>query len=189
MIRWCSVRFLIQAAVVCGLLAFAVPFVRAQGASGVQEFEGPRAPDINRKLSAIVLPSVEFHSTSLDDAIEFLRQESRRLDTDPDVSGRGINILLKLPETSGPAGAPPATKIRVTLTLRNVPLIEALRYLASQADLTVKVEPYAVSLLPLTGGDSKPLVTAVFRVSPDFFGSTRDTADANPLDQPAAPAR
>src|SRR5881398_3253801 len=43
---------------------------------------------------------------------------------------------------TGPAGA------RITVTLDNIPLGEALRYVAAQAGLKVKVEPYAVSLIP-----------------------------------------
>ncbi len=45
---------------------------------------------------------------------------------------------------SGPAGA------RITVTLDNIPLGEALRYIANQAGLKVKVEPYAVSVIPLS---------------------------------------
>src|SRR6266404_4992 len=45
---------------------------------------------------------------------------------------------------SGPAGA------RITVTLDNIPLGEALRYVANQAGLKVKVEPYAVAVIPLS---------------------------------------
>src|SRR5206468_1518890 len=45
---------------------------------------------------------------------------------------------------AGPAGG------RITVTLDNIPLGEALRYIATQAGLKVKVEPYAVSIIPLT---------------------------------------
>ena len=52
---------------------------------------------------------------------------------------------LPVPVVIGPAGA------RITVTLDNIPLGEALRYVANQAGLKVKVEPYAVSLIPLQG--------------------------------------
>src|SRR5262245_34824984 len=48
-----------------------------------------------------------------------------------------------VPVVSGPAGA------RITVTLDNIPLGEALRYVANQAGLKVKVEPYAVAVIPL----------------------------------------
>ena len=47
-----------------------------------------------------------------------------------------------VPVVSGPAGA------RITVTLDNIPLGEALRYVANQAGLKVKVEPYAICGYP-----------------------------------------
>jgi hypothetical protein len=47
------------------------------------------------------------------------------------------------PGAPGPAGA------RITVTLDNIPLGEALRYIANQAALKIKVDPYAVLLIPL----------------------------------------
>ena len=47
--------------------------------------------------------------------------------------------------------APPISPsdARITLTLNQIPLGEALRYIASQAGLKVKVEPYAISIIPI----------------------------------------
>ena len=60
---------------------------------------------------------------------------------------------------------------RVTLTLNQIPLGEALRYIASQAGLKVKVEPYAVLILPLSE-QSNELTTKEYRVPPGFISST-----------------
>jgi general secretion pathway protein D len=68
---------------------------------------------------------------------------------------------------SGPAGA------RITVTLDNIPLGEALRYIATQAGLKVKVEPYAVSIIPLTE-QSNDLITKRYHVPPEFFGGPLD---------------
>jgi general secretion pathway protein D len=68
---------------------------------------------------------------------------------------------------SGPAGA------RITVTLDNIPLGEALRYVAAQAGLKVKVEPYAVSLIPLSE-QSSDLITKRYHVPPEFFGGPLD---------------
>ena len=154
---------------------------------------------ITRKLQAIIIPNIEFRSTTVADAVEFLRQESRRLDPDPDVESRGVNIFLKLGGTSAPlrttaapapdavipglppvdagaagAGAPvvtgPSANTRITLTMSRLPLLEALRYVAQQAGLKVKVEQYAVSIVPLTEV-TDTLVTQEFRVSPTFISS------------------
>ena len=72
-----------------------------------------------------------------------------------------------MPVVSGPAGA------RITVTLDNIPLGEALRYVAAQAGLKVKVEPYAVSVIPLTE-QSNDLITKRYHVPPEFFGGPLD---------------
>ena len=159
---------------------------------------------IQRKLAAIIIPNIEFHSTTISDAIEYLRQESRRLDTDPDADSRGVNIFLKLPgggtapraaapvvdptaaaipglpagaDTAGAGGTLTPTSVtatgssRITLTLTRIPLLEALKYVAQQAGLKVKVEPYAVSIVPISE-QTDVLVTADFRVPPNFISNS-----------------
>ena len=68
---------------------------------------------------------------------------------------------------AGPAGA------RITVTLDNIPLGEALRYIANQAALKLKVEPYAVSVIPLSE-QTNELITKRYHVPPEFFGGPLD---------------
>jgi general secretion pathway protein D len=72
-----------------------------------------------------------------------------------------------VPIVTGPAAA------RITVTLDNIPLGEALRYIANQAGLKVKVEPYAVAVIPLTE-QSNDLITKRYHVPPEFFGGPLD---------------
>src|SRR5205814_9504194 len=77
-----------------------------------------------------------------------------------------------------PALPPPnPAEARITLTLNQIPLGEALRYIASQAGLKVKVEPYAVSIIPLSE-QSNELITKEYRVPPGVISTTvnRDAA-------------
>jgi general secretion pathway protein D len=67
----------------------------------------------------------------------------------------------------GPAGA------RITVTLDNIPLGEALRYIANQAALKIKVEPYAISVIPLSE-QTHELITKRYHVPPEFFGGPLD---------------
>jgi general secretion pathway protein D len=60
---------------------------------------------------------------------------------------------------------------RITITLNQIPLGEALRYIASQAGLKVKVEPYAVSIIPINE-QSNDLFTKEYRVPPGFISSS-----------------
>ncbi len=69
--------------------------------------------------------------------------------------------------------APPAERGSITIELNHIPLGEALRYIASQAGLKVKVEPYAVSLVPRTE-QSGDLLVKRYHVPPEFFGGPLD---------------
>ena len=63
------------------------------------------------------------------------------------------------------------SQARITITLNQIPLGEALRYIASQAGLKVKVEPYAVSIIPITE-QSNDLITKEYRVPPGFISTS-----------------
>ncbi len=76
---------------------------------------------------------------------------------------------------------------RITITLNQIPLGEALRYIASQAGLKVKIEPYAVSIIPLSE-QSQELITKEYRVPPGFIQSTLSPNTSGALNQPAAAA-
>jgi general secretion pathway protein D len=69
---------------------------------------------------------------------------------------------------------------RITLSLTNVPLIEALKYLTDLAGLKFKVETFAVSIVPVTENTDE-LLTKEYRVPPGFIPtSTANAADAAP---------
>lgn len=157
---------------------------------------------ISNKLNTIVIPRIEFRDASIREAIDFLRQQAT--DNDPATEGRkGVDIVLRLgpggrssdtnaPTTSPSPGASLETRsasttdARITITLNEIPLGEALRYIASQAGLKVKIEPYAVSIIPLSE-QSNDLITKEYRVPPDFIIGTVN-AGASALNQPAKAA-
>jgi general secretion pathway protein D len=139
------------------------------------------------RLNRIIIPRVDFRDTTIRQAVSFLQQRSRDLDTtESDPERRGVNIVLKLPTT--PIAAPdvegdtsiaaPSADNRITLNLTNVPLYEALRYVATLSGLKVKVEPYAVSLVPLSE-PTDTLEQREFKVPPGFIAGT--SASAEPL--------
>jgi len=89
-----------------------------------------------------------------------------------------------------PAGAlANAGDTRITVSLTNIPLVEALKYVTGLANLKFKVEPFAVSVVPL----SEPtdiLVTKEWKIPPDLIPVLPSTTNAaNPLDAPAFTAR
>jgi general secretion pathway protein D len=134
------------------------------------------------KLNRIIIPRIDLRDTTVREAVEFLKQRSRELDTsteDPQEK-RGVNIFLKLRPAPDMTAAPPvegaaplapvggSADTRITLSLTNVPLIEALRYLTELAGLKYKIEPYAVSIVPITE-ITTDLVTKKYRVPPGFI--------------------
>lgn len=72
---------------------------------------------------------------------------------------------------------------RITITLNQIPLGEALRYIASQAGLKVKVEPYAVAIIPISE-QSQDLITKEYKVPPGFLTATLNAANTS-LNAPA----
>jgi general secretion pathway protein D len=160
---------------------------------------------ITNKLNTIIIPKVEFRDASIREALEFLRQQAA--ENDPGADGRkGVDIVLRLnalgtraetiSATSTPPPASATTTIsapsinsadaRITITLNQIPLGEALRYIASQAGLKVKIEPYAVSIIPLSEM-TNDLLTKQYRVPPGFIAGTL-TPTGTALNQPATSA-
>lgn len=153
---------------------------------------------ITEKLNRIIIPNLDLRDTTVREAVEYLRQLSVRLDTtESDNARKGVNIFLKLgsgagvgaasilptPGEEGEAApmAPAVTEdTRITLALNNVPLYEALRYLASLAGLKIKVEPYAVSIVPLTDV-SNELITKEYKVPPTFIPSREAPTNTDPF--------
>ncbi len=151
---------------------------------------------INNKLARITVPRLEFKDATIREAIDFLKEKSRELDaTEPDPTRRGVNIVLKIDSASSasaapaaipgleadplaaPAGAAPSAESRITLSLTNIPLGEALKYVANLANLKVKVEQYAVAIVP----QSEPtdvLLTKTWRVPPGFIQAVPGGAGA-----------
>jgi hypothetical protein len=94
------------------------------------------APDLskmNEKLDTIIIPAMEFVDTPLPDALEFLQQRSVELDP----SKEGINIIVK------PGSLQDAL---LTLNLKQIPLRQALIYMAELSGGGITVEKYAVVL-------------------------------------------
>ena len=86
-------------------------------------------------------------SVRVQEAIDDLQKKSQTFDTtEPDPAKKGVNIILKidLAKDASDAGK------KINLSLNDLPLGEALKYVAQVADLQVKVDPYAVILEPLS---------------------------------------
>jgi hypothetical protein len=111
------------------------------------------------KLKSIVFPRIEFRDASIKEVADFLRRKGAELDTtEADPAKRGVSFLLKgsgvpaipgldtVPIANGGGANPFDT--RVSLSLRNSPLGEVIKYVTELADLKFTVEPHAVVITP-----------------------------------------
>ena len=118
---------------------------------------------INRKLDEIIIPRIDFQEASIREALDFIKQRAAALDTtEQDPTRKGINIVPKLDPDSPEANA------RITLALTDIPLRAAIDYVAKAANMKLKVEPYAVAVVP----QSEPtdiLITKEYKVPPGFI--------------------
>lgn len=90
------------------------------------------------KMKKLVFPQVSFNEATLQEAVEFLRVKSKALDSgEPEANKRGVNFMIK-----------PGTGERTSLTLdlKDVPLIDLVRYVTELAGCTYRVDANAVMI-------------------------------------------
>jgi general secretion pathway protein D len=155
------------------------------------------------KLNNIVLKDVDLSGVTIREAVDELKRKSRESDTaSTDPRMRGVNIVLKINAPLSPASKPEEVlpgdteetasptvteDTQITMNLRNVPLVEAVRYLTEIAGLKYKIEPYAVSIVPVTENTDE-LLTKEYRVSPGFIPASTGSSDDSVPTAGAAPS-
>lgn len=93
--------------------------------------------DVNQRLKKLRLQVVDFKDAPITEIAQVLTTRSREADPDK----RGILILVSQDAT---AKAKP-----VTVSLRNIPLTDALRYIARLANVKYRIDPEGVTMVPL----------------------------------------
>jgi general secretion pathway protein D len=136
------------------------------------------------KLNEIIFPEIKFREATITDVIQYLSDESRKIDP----KKQGVNIVLgagiggggtaPTPSSApGEGGAPPPTLAPttgsegaqpITLSLRDVPMIEALKYITSLANLKYRIESSAV-LIVSTNEPAGQMITRTFQINPGVF--------------------
>ncbi len=153
----------------------------------------PEAPErlpvttskILKKLNDIIFPEVKFRDATITDVVQYLSDESRKLDP----TGEGVNIVLGAGVRSGeaplaapaaPAEAAPAAAAApaapavageartVTLSLLKVPMIDVLNFVTSLAGLKYRVEPSAVLIVRLDEPEAV-MITKTYPITPGAF--------------------
>ncbi|MFN2476917.1 MAG: Amuc_1098 family type IV pilus outer membrane protein [Chthoniobacterales bacterium] len=160
----------------------AIDFLRQQATANDPAADGRRGVDIVLRVGTIGSRIVSAAATAPEpDDVSPLPGAGV---VDPLAPGAAGKTAAPTPAAVQIAAPPPIspTDARITITLNQIPLGEALRYIASQAGLKVKVEPYAVSIIPLAE-QSNDLLTKEYRVPPGFISSTVNIS-ASALNKP-----
>jgi general secretion pathway protein D len=151
----------------------AIDFLRQQAAANDPTMEGRRGVDIVLRLHSLGRssePAPVTATTTVGGAAAPAEALPAGESAPPPAAGVATAAPAVRPATPSLPPVNPA-EARITLTLNQIPLGEALRYIASQAGLKVKVEPFAVLILPLSE-QSNELTTKEYRVPPGFISST-----------------
>jgi general secretion pathway protein D len=152
----------------------AIEFLRQQAETSDPATEGRKGVDIVLRLTTLGRPAESVPASSATTPASVATGNPH----DPPASAApsAAAMTIAAPSTS-PADA------RITITLNEIPLAEALRYIANQAGLKVKVEPYAISIIPISE-QSNDLFTKEYRVPPGFINSSLNPSVSS-LNQPA----
>jgi general secretion pathway protein D len=150
----------------------AIDFLREQAAENDTSGSGKRGVDI--VLRAVPLGQVAPPPVPVVPAASPVSAATTGSPGPVGTAAGGAQPVTAPPVVARPvvAGAPISpSEARITITLNQIPLGEALRYIAAQAGLKVKVEPYAVSIIPISE-QSNDLITKEYRVPPDFINTS-----------------
>ena len=113
---------------------------------------------ISRKLQEIIIPQLSLQDETVRDAVEKLQK-------------KGVNIVLKV----DPAKEAADGGTKINLALNSIPLGEALKYIATAANLKVKIEPYAVAIVPLSE-PTETLIAKEYNVPPGFISTAASSS-------------
>src|SRR5216110_1389469 len=151
----------------------AIDFLREQAVENDPTTEGKKGVDIVLRLAPlgqIAPPPVPVQPAQSPVTAAPAGAGAAAPGTAPATGGAPVTARPVVARPVVAAAATSPADARITITLNQVPLGEALRYIASQAGLKVKVEPYAVSVIPITE-QSNDLITKQYRVPPGFIST------------------
>lgn len=98
---------------------------------------------MEQKMKHITFPEVTCNGASVEELVDYMRVKSAALDP----AHTGVNLIIK-------PGTPPTTA-SISLSLKNVPMDEAVRYIAELAGMAIEVGVDAVMIVPLPEQTSK----------------------------------
>ena len=138
---------------------------------GESEVEARNRRDLlTRKMQSITIDAIAIEGVGIREAIQAVVAKSKAMDKDAKSPlDRGVNLILDIGADTEPFAKQILAK-EIQLRLNDVPLSAVVDYLAKQAGLGVRVEPFAVLLVPPADVDTY-LFSRSYNVPPDFIAS------------------
>ncbi len=161
----------------------------------------PRRRRLMDKLNSIVIPQLDFRQANIVDVVQYLVQQSIAGDSKSALTERGVNLILNLkrPGESETFEAAPARSANadpfaeeaapsaplalgvpsVTLSLRNILLVDAIKYITEVTGLKYRIEDDVVVITPadvVVG----TVITRTYKVQPtiqDVFMSSAPSGE------------
>jgi hypothetical protein len=123
----------------------------ASASKRTREPESDLTRIVREKLEAIIIPKVDFESTTAEEAIDFLRHRVVELDPEPDYRARGMAFHINRPKDSEPSPSTPPTSVDASHTghdfkADNISAWQLLKRIASDNGMRVEVTVRGVEL-------------------------------------------
>jgi general secretion pathway protein D len=151
-----------------------------------RQLEQRGTDQIIEKLRSIMIDRIDLSDSPISEAVTYLTQKSAT--SDPNKKGINIIYLNKntptpassttqvvpsslIPTATAPSQLAPSTEPHLTLSLNHIPLYVALDYISKLANMKLKIEPSAVSIVPLSE-QTDAIIKKEYEVPPDFIQST-----------------
>ncbi len=144
---------------------------------GLGEGANPITLDTRNKISKIIIPRFDVDNVSIATALENFKLLVRENDPEPDISKKGINVVLSLGGEFNELGQEIAQK-KFSLNLNNVPADKLLDLICRQSNTEWKAEQYALTVVP-SGQLVSELFVRQFRVPPNFFSQPFEKTESS----------
>jgi len=142
------------------------------------------ASSLSAKTKSIVIPVFDLEDTTIQEALELLRELSMQNDTQAiDPNSKGIDFVLNLGDSDL---AKSIANTRFDLQVRGVPVIQILEYITQATQTAYRIEEYAIFVKPLADIEEGSLLSRSWSVPPDFLsrgaiGNTSENAIEDPF--------
>jgi hypothetical protein len=87
---------------------------------------------LRQKIDSLIVPEINVREASVSDVVNFLKEQAQALSADK----ASVNVIWEAPEETKTA--------KVTLSLREVPLADALKYVTESVGLRYRVDAHAI---------------------------------------------